>query len=155
MVESFRHEAMNQATVIAGFCEIIENLLIKNPGSFNTGFPPALKKVEQLIGNFNDTLSAFRNECAITGVTEEIIMSLDPAGDITGYFSESCQIHFTVLREIAKELDAVARSIDAASIGNSDIYSRYCFVGESAVKLNDLFLFPIAFLQKTIKEHQH
>jgi hypothetical protein len=155
MIESFRHEAMNQATVIAGFCEIIENLLLKNPGSFNTVFPPALKKVEQLVGNFNDTLCAFRNECAFTGVTEEIVMSLDPAGDITGFFSESCKIHFTVLREIAKELASAARSIDAVSIGNNDIHSRYCFVAESAIKLNDLFLFPIAFLQKMIEEHQN
>ena len=94
MIEYFRHEAMNQATVIAGFCEIIDNLLNKRSEPFNGTFPQTLHKIQQLIRNFNDTLTIFREECTfLNDATRELILSLDPVSDITAYFSKNCKIY--------------------------------------------------------------
>ena len=145
---------MNQATVISGFCEIIGNMLKKQHCSVNEAFFPVLQKVEELVRTFNDTLSVFRSDCVLIDMTDELVLSLDPAADIAGYLSDSCKIHFGVLREIAGEIDRAASSIAPADIGNESIGNRYSFVADAAVKLHDLFRHPVAFLQKAISEHQ-
>ncbi|MBN1575275.1 MAG: hypothetical protein JW913_01890 [Chitinispirillaceae bacterium] len=154
MIEYFRHEAMNQATVIAGFCEIIENLLVKQPFFSNNAFLPVLHKVEQLVRTFNDTLSVFREECMLIDATEEAMLSLDPAAEISAWLSESCRVRFSLLRDIADELDRTACSIETAAIENETIRNRYSFVCKSAARLDDLFLHPVAFLQKAIIDHR-
>ena len=145
---------MNQATVIAGFCEIIENLLKKQHYTVNEAFFSVLQKVEELVRTFNDTLSVFRTDCVLIDMTDKLVLSLDPAADITGYLSESCKMHFGVLRDIAGEIERAASSITPADIGIETIGNRYSFVADAAVKLHDLFLHPVAFLQRAIREHQ-
>ena len=144
---------MNQATVIAGFCEIIENLINKRHLACGEGVLPALHKVDDLVRAFNATLSLFRDECVLTGIDRELLQALDPASEITGYLSESCRIHFSVLDEISGEIEKAACSLTPADIGNEAIGMRYTFISEAAVKLHGLFERPVAYLQRALREH--
>lgn len=154
MIEYFRHEAMNQATVISGFCEIIGNLCTQPGVSVEDCFLLQLEKIRKLVVNFHDTLMVFRDECTLEDGAEGILLEIDPAGDFTRFLSPGCAVHFTVLSEIAEVLNSTARLIDGNSIENSKIADRYKFIVESTGKLHELFLYPIAFLQETIKTNR-
>ena len=154
MIEYFRHEAMNQATVISGFCEIIETFLIKNPRTFNDAFPPVLQKISSLVQTFNETLSAFHEECAEIALNESQLLALNPQADITSYISDSCRIQFDVLKDFAKEMVTITQSVTIEAIGNEVAAKKYLFIVESAVKLHELFLHPVVFLQSAVSEHQ-
>jgi hypothetical protein len=147
VIELFRHEAMNQATVIAGFCEIIENQLLKQSGSVSQEFLTVLHKVEKLIGSFNQTFAVFREESMeveAQGSKRQVAFG----EDITSLLSPACRTHFGVLREIAAGLSVVADSIGGEGIGSSIIASRYVFVQEAASRLCTLFTDPANFIQK-------
>ena len=130
MIEYFRHEAMNQATVISGFCEIIGNLCAQSGIRVDDYFLSQLEKIRKLVVNFHDTLMAFRDECALEDGAEGILLEIDPMGDFTRFLSPGCAVHFAVLSEIAEVLNATARLIDGKSIENSKIADRYNFIVE-------------------------
>jgi hypothetical protein len=154
MIEYFRHEAMNQATVVSGFAEIISSLILKNPESASPEFNSALIKVRQIITTFNETLSVFREECSLNGIDENQLMALDPYGDILHYLSEGCRIHYKTLRDIAESLYGVTGSIEPSRITDAKIAERFTLVHESAAKLVDLFLHPLFFIQDAVRKHR-
>lgn len=145
---------MNRATVIAGFSEIIENMLARQPHASSDEFRAVIHKVKQLVCTFNDTLSLFREECRLIDMTEETMLALDSSADINVWLSERCRGHFSLLRNIADQLNKTACSVETTACENQTIGNRYLFICESAGRLYDLFLHPVAFLQKAIIAHR-
>lgn len=153
MIEYFRHEAMNQATVVFGFTEIINNLLQKTPEHASPEITSVLERIQRIIIIFNETLSVFREECSLEGVTREQLLAFDPYGDITQYLSEGCRVQYLTLRDVAETLYGVTGSLDLSKVADEKIADRFTLIHESAAKLVDLFLHPLLFLQRVVREH--
>ena len=154
MIEYFRHEAMNQATVISGFCEIIGNLIAAPEVTVDESFPPLLQKIRELILTFHETLMMFRDECTLENSSEEVLFSADATGDFTRFLSPGCSMHYAALRDIVKVLAGTVQSIDPVSIGSDKIITRFQFITESITRLTDLLENPVGYLQNMIRTNQ-
>lgn len=156
MIEYFRHEVLNQISVISGFCEIIEHQLLKYEFTENDPFSLSLKKVRQLVGNFHSTLMVFREGCILQDVTEAIIMNADTADSIEQYLTPECRVQYEVLLRIAEALNGEAMVMRKSSSANEKMTERSAFIESSAERLLELFRHPVAYLQKTLKlNHQN
>ena len=153
MIEYFRHEVLNQISVISGFCEIIEHQLLKYGYTENDPFSLSLKKVRQLVGNFHSTLMAFREGCVLQDVTETIIMNANPADSIEPYLTPECRVQYEVLLRIAEALNGEAMVMRKSSSASEKMTERSAFVESSAERLLELFRHPVAYLQETLKLH--
>ena len=154
MIEYFRHEVLNQISVISGFCEIIEHQLLKYGFTENDPFSLSLKKVRQLVGNFHSTLMVFREGCILQDVTETIIMNADPADSIEQYLTPECRVQYELLLRIAEALNAEAMDMRKGSSASEKMAERSAFVESSAKRLLELFRHPVAYLQETLKLQQ-
>ena len=148
MIAHFRHEALNQVSVISGFCEIIENLLPLPPASNTTDFNLHLRKIKQLALSFNTTLQVFREECDLREMTEEMLHRMDPAGDLLPYLSPECAIQYTVLRETVEALFTEAKQLYKSCNEGEKIIDRCSYVVASSQRLHELFLRPFAYLRR-------
>lgn len=153
MIGHFRHEAMNQATVIAGFCVLINHELEKAPYSANAKFAQAMKSITQLLDVFTSRLNAFRNECSIKGLSPQQLENLNPSTDLNPYFTNDCGEQFSSLAAMADNISATAGSIIKADILDDKLYQRFQYIKESAAKLNKLFTNPVSHMQRMMKVH--
>ncbi len=151
MIEYFRHEVLNQISVVSGFCEIIEHQLLKYGFTENDPFSLSLKKVRQLVGNLHSTLMVFREGCILQDVSEAIIMTADPAGSIEQYLTPECSVQYEVLLRIAEALNDEAAAMRKSSDASEKMAERSVFVESSAERLLELFRHPVAYLQETLK----
>ena len=151
MIEQFRHEALNQISVISGFSEIIENELLHFEHPINETFNTHLSKINQLALSFHQTLQVFREGCELKPLTEEAIRLLDPSDDILRYLSPECAIQYTVLKETAGALKNEAYGLEKTSSGSEKITDRSHFIVSSAERIHELFLHPFAFMQEVLK----
>jgi hypothetical protein len=145
VIEEFRHEALNQATVIAGFSEIIENLVQKQAMPIYPEFITTLRKIKVLIVSFSKALSAFREEsivCCAEGALPE-----NPE-EIWGMLSPACRLHYDVLQEIAAELLKITEKITPDDIGNPHLANRFYMIQEAVRKVSVLLEDPVAYLKK-------
>jgi hypothetical protein len=153
MIGHFRHEAMNQATVIAGFCVLINYELEKAPCSANARFAQAMKAITQLLDVFTSSLNSFRKECSINGLSQQQLEDLDPSTKLNPYFSQGCGEQFSSLAAMAENISATAGSISKADIHDDKLYQRFQYIQESAAKLNELFTNPVFHMQRMMKVH--
>lgn len=152
MIEYFRHEAMNQTTVISGFAEIIGTGLDDEPECIRVPLSKFLQNIEQLLRVFNETLAVFRKECGEISLSGEQLSTLDPETDLTRYFSESCCIHFMTLKDISKHLVSLCTSVTINFGENLKLKTRFNFIVQSSEKLENLFTRPVGYLQKAYRE---
>ena len=153
MIGHFRHEAMNQATVIAGFCVLINQEMEKTPGSVNARFTQAMQSLTQLLNVFTSSLNVFRKECSLQGLSQQELETLDPSTDLNAYFLPECRERFTRLIQIAENVAATANSIADSDIHDEKLFKRFQYVQESAARLNELFTNPVFHIQRMMKAH--
>ena len=153
MIGHFRHEAMNQATVIAGFCVLINHELEKAPASASTRFAQSMQAISQLLDVFTSSLNVFRKECSIKGLSQQQLETLDPASDLSSYFSPGCSDRFASLTEMVENIAATADTISDSEIYDEKLIKRFQYVQESAARLNELFTNPVFHIQRMMKVH--
>ena len=148
MIEHFRHEALNQVSVISGFCEIIENQLPQPTAANTITFINHLRKIKQLALSFHTTLQVFREECDLKDMTEAMLQRMDPTGDILPYLSPECAIQYTVMKETVEALFAEAKQLHTSCNEGEKISDRCSYVVTSSKRLHELFLRPFEYIRQ-------